>query len=197
MMDSKAPRAFEVRELRPEEIRTLYAERLTRDFSPDELTPLPIIEQMLAGGRYACYGAVDGDAILAYAFFVRLDRWALVDYYAVEEGLRDTGIGSRFLRALADGPLRGTACALLEVEAPERAQDEAERDTRNRRLAFYLRNGLRDTGVGAVAWHVPYRILELPLGAPTPAEQVRAIYAAIYRSMVSEKIFDNMVELHT
>ena len=186
---------FEIRALLPGEVAALYADRLTRDFPPDELKPLSAIRQALEKGRYACYAAARGEAILAYAFFVKMDRRALVDYFAVKEELRGAGIGSRFLRELVAGPLRGMACALLEVEDPDRARDGAERAARERRLAFYLRNGLRQTGVSAVVWHVPYRVLELPLGAPKPADEIRRVYAALYRGMMPKKIFDAMVEL--
>ena len=188
-------RAFEIRTLLPDEIAALYADRLTRDFPPDELKPLSAIRQALARGRYACWGAADGPSILAYAFFVKVDGWALVDYYAVREDLRGNGIGGRFLRELVAGPLGGMACALLEVEDPDCARDADERALRDRRLAFYLRNGLRQTGVSAVVWRVPYRILELPLGAPTPADQVRRVYAALYREMMPKKVFDAMVKI--
>lgn len=191
----RATGAFEIRGLRLDEVRALYANRLARDFPADELKPLSAIEAALAGGGYACCAAVDGEAILAYAFFVVLEQWTLVDYYAVREDLRDCGIGSRFIRALVAGPLKGMACALLEVEEPECARNAKERRLRERRLAFYLRNGLRQTGVTASVWHVPYRILELPLGEPLPAERIRSIYAALYRSMMPKAVFDAMVEI--
>lgn len=187
--------AFEIRELLSGEIRELYVRRLARDFPPDELKPLSAIERALSQGKYVCYGAVDEGAILAYAYFVKMGKWALADYYAVEETHRNAGIGSRFLQALVAGPLRDMECVLLEVEDPEQAKDAAEREIRERRRKFYLRNGLRDTGVAAEVWHVPYRILELPLGAPLGAEQVRQIYAALYREIMPRKTYDAMVRL--
>ena len=45
----------------------------------------------MARGEYVCYGAMDGEAILAYAFFVVVGRRALFDYFAVAEELRDRG----------------------------------------------------------------------------------------------------------
>lgn len=187
--------AFGIRALEAEEIRSLYRERLTRDFPPNELKPLDMIERALRRDRYVCYGAIDGPAILAYAFFVKLVDVALVDYYAVREDLRDAGIGSRFIRALVDGPLRDMDCVLLEVEAPERAPDGRERQTRQRRLDFYLRNGLYETGVSAVVWQVPYRILALPVGARRTPEQVRRVYGDIYRSILAPTVYDEKVAI--
>ena len=188
-------RAFAVRLLALDEVRALYRSRLAADFPPDELKPLSAIESALARGEYACYGAMDGDEALACAFFVKLGGKALFDYLDVARELRDRGIGSRFLQALIAGPLRDLDCVLLEVDDPDFAPDAEELETRRRRLAFYLRNGLVDTGVRATVWGVEYRILALPVGrAPTPA-QARETYAALYRAIFPPRVFASRVKL--
>ncbi len=184
-----------IRALEPGEIRAVYKKRMTRDFPADELKPLSAIEEALARGNYACYGFVEDGRILAYAYFIKDGRWALADYFAVEEELRDQGVGSHFLQALIAGPMRDFDCVLLEVEEPDCAPDAAERAHRERRLAFYLRNGLRETGVRAVVFHVPFRLLSLPGSAAQSPEQVRAIYAAMYRLILVPRVFDAMVEI--
>ena len=94
---------FRVAPLPADRVRQLYTERLREDFPPDELKPLSAIEEMLCRGRYVCYGAADGDEILAYAFFVKNGKNALADYFAVRRDLRDRGIGSRFIGELIAG----------------------------------------------------------------------------------------------
>lgn len=175
------------------QIRRLYAERLKRDFPDNELKPLQMIENALAAGAYVCLGAVAEGEIAAYAFFVLSGENALLDYLAVEESLRDRGLGGQFLRLLSEGPLRAYAQVLVEVENPDRARDAAEYETRRRRLAFYLRNGLQDTGVEVWLYHVDYRILSMT-GEPSPA-QVRTIYEAIYRSMLPPEQYARWVRL--
>ena len=169
-----------------EQARTLYNERLKRDFPPDELKPFSAIEAALREGRYACYGWCEGDDILAYAFFVTLGQWALLDYYAVRKDLRDTGLGSGFLKALVPGPLEGFDCALVEVEDPDAADNPDERARRDRRLRFYLRNGLAETGVRAVTFGVEYRVLTMPLGPKPDDEAVRRVYYELYRAVMSD-----------
>lgn len=184
---------FEIRALTRAELRRLYNERLVVDFPPDEVKSLSVIESALDRGGYACYGAVRNGAVLAYAFFILQGANALFDYLAVREDLRDTGIGSQFIRTLMDGPLTAYDCVLLEVDNPDAAPDEAERLHRERRLRFYLRNGLLETGVTAVVWHVDYRILSLPVGRGllSPSE-TREIYASLYRSIMQPDIFRRM-----
>lgn len=192
-------RRFCIRTLTLEQIRVLYAERLAVDFPPDELKPLTAIERALARGEYACYGAMAGEETLAYAFFVRLDGEgggiALFDYCAVRGDLRGTGVGGGFIRALIAGPLRDTACVLLEVSEPACADDPRERALRERRLRFYLRNGLAETGVSAVVYGVTYRILALPVGPVPSPEETRRVYAAVYRAMLPAEDFDRRVEI--
>ena len=92
------------------QLRVLYARRMVEDFPPDELKPLWMIERALDEGRYSCFGWFEGGEILAYALFVRLGRTALFDYYTVRRDLRDSGDGSRFIRALIERPLAGMDC---------------------------------------------------------------------------------------
>lgn len=186
---------FEVRPLTRGEVRALYAERMVDDFPPDELKPLAMIERALDRGEYACYGALDGGGILAYAYFVMLGRHALFDYLAVRRDVRDRGVGGRFLKALEAGPLRGMECVLLEVDDPDRADSDAARETCERRLRFYLRNGLRETGVTARVYGVDYRVLALPVGEMPPPDKARAVYAEIYRAVLPARIYEKMVRI--
>jgi len=107
-----------LRVLQVDEIKTLYKERLARDFPPAELKPLAMLVSALERNGYTCYGAVVEESILAYAFFVKCGNDALVDYFAVRDDMRDAGIGSRFRQELIAGPLQGMNCVLLEIEDP-------------------------------------------------------------------------------
>ena len=191
MAAGKEPvRAFRVLPLPLSRVRELYARRLTADFPPDELKPLSAIEEALARDSYFCCGAMDGEEILAYAFFVKNGTNALVDYFAVRSDLRDRGVGSRFLGQLIAGDtLKAYGCVLLETDDPDAAPDGAEREIRERRLRFYLRCGLTETGVRAEVWHVIYRILALPVGKAPTAEETGERYTALYRSILPEKVF--------
>ena len=189
-------RPFAVEELNLAQIRALYAGRMREDFPPDEIKPLSAIERALARGEYVCFGAMDGEDILAYAFFIKLKEIALFDYLAVKKETRDTGIGSAFLQALNAGFLRGMDAVLLEVDDPACAGDAAERTVRDRRLAFYLRNGLADTSVTAVVYGVQFRILALPVGPCPSPDDTRRMYADLYRAVMPPKIFASKVLIH-
>jgi len=192
--------AFTVETLSLPQIRALYLERMTRDFPRDELKPLAMIEKALDRDEYVCYGAVNGESILAYAYFVKLKEqgkpYALFDYYAVRQDIRDQGVGSRFMQALIMGPLKEMECVLLEVDDPACAETPEEADKRNRRLAFYLRNGLLDANVKATVYGVQFKILTLPVGNALSREEVRQKYAALYHSLFSARLFQEKVFIH-
>lgn len=184
-----------IRELTLNQIRKLYSERLKRDFPPDEIKPLARIERALAQGEYICYGAMDGEAILAYAFFVVAGCRALLDYFAVAEELRDGGIGSWFMRELIGWPLSDMECVLLEVDDPDFGEEHEEVALRTHRLAFYLRNGLTDTGLRTKVYGVDFRILSLPVGKRPSIEQTREVYAKLYHTILPPKLYEKWVIL--
>lgn len=191
---------FTAEELNLTQIRALYTGRMREDFPPAEIKPLSAIERAISRGEYVCFGAMAGEDILAYAFFIRLKKgergFALFDYFAVKKEARCTGIGSAFLQALIRESLQGMDAVLLEVDDPACAWDAAEQDIRNRRLRFYLRNGLVDTSVTAVVFDVQFRILALPVG-PCPApDDARRMYADLYRAVMPPKIFASKVLIH-
>ena len=189
-----------IRPLTEEEMITVYHRQITRDFSPDEVKPLFVIQNALRKGEYACFGAYEENTLAAYAFFVFLNtsfgKIALFDYLAVEEGKRNRGVGSWFLQSLMNGVLQDRDCVLLEIENPAYAQDQKELALRLHRQSFYLRNGLRDTGVTANAYLVEYKILELPVGRPHSREQVKKIYPLLYthRSTGMVKVHEDEIK---
>ena len=166
-----------IRLLRSDELRKIYTEEMTADFPAAELKPLSQIEELAAQGRYISYGLFDGDELRGYACFCPLhaDRWLLLDYYAICRPFRAAGYGSRFFDLL-QAELRPYPVLVVEVERVDMAKDEQERDTRTRRLRFYLQNGLRQTALQA---HLPdqdYHILVREQGEPARDEDVIAAY---------------------
>lgn len=170
------------------QVEDLYRTRLTKDFARNELKPLAGMRRSWENDAYDCYGLFDGNEILGYAFFVRLGGDYLFDYFAIAENHRDEGLGSLFLRQLANC-LHGAGCVVGEVEDPDKAPDEETRQLRKRRLQFYLRNGYIKTEVTSEVFGVDYRILEVPTGIDHTADEIRMIYTELYRSTLPPLYF--------
>ena len=176
------------------EIRDVYRDQLKRDFPDNERRPLSMIEKLLEDGRYLCCGLRDGSGVSAYAFFLIHEGTYLADYYAVRKDLRGTGIGSAFLKELCIR-FREVSCVLLEVDDPDAAGSEEEKAVCIRRLHFYLKNGLRDTGARARTFGADYRIMEFPEGEAHDSAEAGRIYAGIYRSVLPGWLFTRMVKV--
>ena len=170
------------------QVETLYKTRLKKDFARNEIKPLSAMRRLWDKDAYDCYGLFVGDEILGYAFFVRMGKNYLFDYFAIADSCRNRGFGSVFLHRLA-GCLADAECAVVEVEDPDMAPDEDSRLLRERRLQFYLRSGYRKTALTSVVFGADYRILEIPVAAPHTTEQLRSVYTELYRGIFPPLIF--------
>ena len=166
------------------EISDIYQNHLIFDFPADEVKPLERILQMLHSGIYFAFGLFEGAALRGYAFFVKSKngKAALLDYFAVLRGKRGDGIGSHFL-ALLRCELQQLDTVILESEAIDAAENEEETDIRTRRIAFYLRNGVRKTGIRSVVFGVEYEILCLDCASHSDAAALRRTLDDIYHQM--------------
>lgn len=170
------------------QVEKLYHTRMKKDFARNELKPLAGMKRSWEKNAYDCYGLFEGDEILGYAFFVRQGENYLFDYLAIAEGHRGEGLGSVFLRQLAER-LRGADCVVGEVEDPDKARDEETRIERERRLQFYLRNGYLKTDLTARVFGVDYRLLEVPTAVSHTADEIRRIYTELYREILPAFFF--------
>ena len=177
------------------EIRDVYHHRLIHDFPPDERKPLSMIEASLKNRQYVCYGMKDPSGILAYAFFVVIHHQYLLDYFAVRTDSRGTGIGGRFLQELCGNCLKDASCILAEVVDPCSQSNPEEKITCERRIRFYLNSGLQNTGVRVNTFGVSYLLLEAPNASRHSIEDVRQIYAMIYRSILPDDVFPLKVHI--
>ena len=196
-----------IRRLSTHEVRDVYRKYLKNDFPRNERRPLWNILSMRRRRQYECFGVFCGGGLVCYAFFVTLvldgKRCCLLDYFAVLSEHRGSGIGSWFLSQLGKC-MRTADMVLAEVEDPDREDDPEKKTVQERRLSFYLKNGLRDTAVRVETFGVPYRILEAPLARRAPGagakaaaaaapEEIRSAYRAFYRRLLVNRAFDRYI----
>ena len=175
-------------ELSKDEVKKIYNDRMTVDFPRNELKPLSIIYSAIDKNEYECLGLSDGTDILGYTFLAKSEGDYLVDYLAINPEQRNEGLGGETLRLLKE-KLSEARSVILEVEDPDFAVDEEQRQLRCRRLNFYLRNGLERTGVTSNCFGAQFIILEMVLGSRHPDDMLREIYKQHYKRMLSEKMY--------
>lgn len=172
--------------------RRVYNEHMKEDFPPSELKSLELIEQGIAEGYYRFLGLLDHNEVIGYVCLVEAGDACLIDYLAVIPGRRSSGAGSELLRLL-ENRLKDKEYVIIEAELPDSGRDADETALRKRRVEFYLRNGILDTGVDVRCFGVDFRILEAGTHGPHQRQDVIRRYESIYRRILTEKLFrDNI-----
>ncbi len=183
---------FILQKMEEEEIRNVYEIHMKKDFPPDELKPLKAIFAMLERGFYDCFGFYEEGKLKAYAFFVIHPQWevGLLDYLAVCEPYRGSGIGGKCLRAVKDY-YKDKKGILLECESVDSGGDPQEIKIREQRIRFYERNGCRKTDVKSRLFGVEYTILYMPFHN----QEIQALeeLERVYREMFPEKTYEKQV----
>lgn len=173
------------------EVKAIYDTHMRDTFPPSELRPYKSIKALTNSGNYFCYGLYDEDSLQAYAFFSRAKNrtYCLLDYYAVIESLRGSGIGSQFFPLLRE-KLQHMDGILLEVESVESTENEEEQAIRQRRIRFYQRNGCVMTGVKCHLYGVDYRIMAMPAAKPVPEDRsILSELESIYHVMFNDLLY--------
>ena len=179
---------MELRKLKDfSQVKRIYHTRMKRDFSRRELRPLFLLKHVWNREEYDCLGLYEDQDLLAYSFFSRMsgdsnDNY-LLDYYAVDVGHRGEGIGSYFLKCLSE-KLKDAGSIIVEVEDPDYATDPADKKLRERRLEFYLKNGLYETPIRSCVFGEHYRIIGIPTTHSLDPDELRKVYKTIYRRLL-------------
>jgi len=181
-----------------EQITEIYNTKMKYDFPPMELKPLQRILDAYDNNLYECYSLTDDEdnlkEVLGYAFFVKMDNHCLFDYFAVTKYKRNGGLGSTFLGLLRQ-KFTDSDSVIGEVEDPDYAENEEDRELQTRRLNFYLRNGYINTGIKVVMFDVDYIVLEMDLGKNHDQNAIAELYKAHYKAMLPEELYNQKVKI--
>lgn len=183
---------MDMRQLTKADIINIYTGPAERHFPEDERKPLPIIETLYEKGHYEGLGLYDKDTLTAYAFFIKIPGQSamLLDYYAVMEQHRSNGMGSFFLSKMVEFYADKDGI-ILETEDPKEAADEKEKNIRNKRNAFYLRNNADFTDTQSILFGVKFNILYLPIAKEQDNEKIHTELENIYKVMLGSSYNQN------
>ena len=104
---------------------------------------------------YTAY--LDGEAFVGLTMVLRLNRYNWGWYFAVCEELRGKGYGQEILSALLK-KYQDKLPFIIDIESPLQA-DAPNPEQRQRRHAFYVRNGLKDTPTSRTFDGITYTIM--------------------------------------
>lgn len=182
------------------QLKKIYKILMKKDFPPSELKPFSIIKKEIERSEYVCYGMFDDDVLCGYAFFVVRNaengvKNYLLDYFAVTEADRNKGIGSAFLGLISE-KLSGSGIIICEAENPDFAEDTDEKNLRERRIGFYIRNGFSDTGVTVRLFGVEYVILEITRNEKHSQDEIKEFYYEVYSRIVPKLLLKKNFVIH-
>lgn len=192
---------YTIRYLTKEQVAEIYDRWIHEHFPANEIKPLKHIYRMWEQGAYCAMGMYDGEELVSYAFLAMVPGrdMLLLDYLAVLETYRNLGAGSAFLqrmgRCLAEYKGISYKGIFIETEDVKYAQDDEEREVRQRRDAFYERNGAIRTDVTGEVYGVHYAIWNLPISESAGFAECREQLKEIYQMMVSGDKYQRFVKI--
>lgn len=124
-------------------------------FPASEKKPQKMLERLAKEGREELLAVTENGEFIGLAINMLAGETALLDYFAISEEKRSGGFGGRAIRMLTER-FAGKKY-ILEIEMQDDTADNAQ--DRLRRKKFYLRNGLKETGVFVRAYHVDFELL--------------------------------------
>ena len=154
----------------------------TQAFPASERKPWHMILKRYRKGKMDVWCAVEDGCFSGLAITINSPDTILLDYLAVSKHCRDKGVGSAILSRMRERyPGKGL---FLEIENPY--ADCPEQALRQRRKAFYLRNGLVPMGVMVFLFGVEMELLGL--GCELTFDQYRDFYRDNYSPWAAEHI---------
>lgn len=163
-----------------EQVEALYM----RAFPAAERKPFSVILRTRAKGKAEILTIESADGAFAgEAITVQCGSLVLVDYLAVSEEMRGQGVGSAALRLLRER--YAGKIVFLEIESTKEA-DVPNREQREKRKAFYLRNGLSCMPFRAVEFGVEMEVLTF--SGEVAFDDLHGLYQSVFGRAVAANI---------
>lgn len=164
-------------------VRQVYLEA----FPKSERKPMPLIRRYARQGLMELLVVCQQEQMAGIAIPAIWQDTVLLDYFAMDQHRRGGGLGSQAMAALLDR--YDGKNLFLEIESTEVPCDNPEQ--RQSRKAFYLRNGLYDTGHRLRLFGVEMEVLANNAALPFEA------CAGVYRQLYGPRFASRAVQLET
>ena len=167
-----------------EKVQALYESA----FPSVEKKPFQWMMKLAEEGKMEILAIADEELFVGLIIFMLTDTTALVDYFAIAKEMRCGGYGGRAIQAVQK--YYGDKKLILEIEKenPE-APNAVER---KRRKTFYLKNGLKETGLFVNVYHTDFEIITLD-GQLTYKEYVTFLTTILGKEVV-DKINPQLIQ---
>ncbi len=176
--------------LTDKETESIFREHLPNDFQHEQIKPLDVIKKLLKEGSYIGYSIMEREDMIGYAFVFESDKnCVFLDYFAILEPYRNKGLGGEFIDKIY-ACYGKDSILILEAENPEFSESKVLCE---KRIAFYERNGVMRTRVRTRLFDYEYMIMCKKENGNYTDSFICKKTADIYRKMISEKYFNEIV----
>lgn len=191
---------YTIKKLENAKITSIYDTYMKLDFPAAELKPLNHILKGLEEGYGFSLGLYEDERLAGYAVFIlcKETKCALLDYFAILSDRRGEGLGHRaflLFNTYFKENLPLVEGLYIESERVAAAENEEQRLTRERRIAFYESCGCEMTDLRAVLFGVDYSVLYKRMNPAGMAS--RASLDTLYRRMFKPEHYERCVRLTT
>lgn len=183
-----------IRAIDASELKDIYP-RIERDFATGEYPPMDVLYDHMLQGRQEGYALWDGNRYLAYSFWAANPAYdhILITLFAVLSEYRGQGIGTIFLKKLHK--MINESITIVEVEKPEEAKTDEERDKRLRRIAFYEKEGyILINEIDYIIWDIPMHLMvrSPKINEPLNNQEVIQIMKQIYFRLLGKRFINKL-----
>lgn len=167
-----------------------------RDFPATERKPLRVLKNAIKKGTMDCLVYRD-DGVKAYSFNMVGNRYnaVLIDYLAVDSSVRGEGHGSKFLSEF-HGFYKDKSGIFIEIEMRGEGKNESENIIREKRYAFYKKNGFIETDIFIYLMGEKMEIMYLPLNVQLENFEVASyeVFISCHKMTLGEKFVNNKIQ---
>lgn len=191
--------SYTVKRLAEDVFAEIYNTYMKQDFPPSELKPLSHIQRSAEAGFGFSLGIYEEEELAGYAVFILCEetRCALLDYFAILKDKRGGGLGHRAISLFEtyfEENLPQVDGMYIESERVSAAENEKQRQTRQRRIAFYLSCGCEMTAFRSILFGVDYSVLYRRFGTGGQEGTIAAL-DTLYKKMFKPEHYDRFVRL--
>lgn len=191
--------SYSVKRLAEDGITEIYNTYMKKDFPPSELKPLSHILCSAEAGFGFSLGIYEEEELAGYAVFILCEEagCALLDYFAILQDRRGQGMGHQafsLFESYFKEHMPEVEGLYIESERVSAAENEDQRLTRQRRIAFYRSCGCEMTDLRSVLFGVDYSVLYRRFGEQGQTASLAAL-DTLYKKMFKQEHYEKFVSL--
>ncbi len=193
--------AYDIRNISLQEVSDLYI-NIENDFATGEYPPYDVLHKQLAKGIQEGLMLASEGKDVAYSICTgdSTNSFVLISLLAVYKEYRGKGFGSKFIEMLKT-KYCDERSIIVEVEKPEDALEQKERNIRENRIKFYEKAGFRLLpDIDYAIWDIPMYLMILPMknmridetAIRSVNKEVEKAMRDIYLKLLGAKFFHKM-----